>query len=108
MSNSFHHTTITGTDVCIRKPLAATCSTDRSIRIWNYENGSLEIYREFSEEAFSIALHPSGLYVLVGFSDKLRLMNILIDDIKQFREFPIRSCKEVKIFLLFFFFKLKI
>jgi len=55
----------------------------------------LEIYREFSEEAFSIALHPSGLYVLVGFSDKLRLMNILIDDIKQFKEFTIRQCKEV-------------
>lgn len=55
----------------------------------------MEIYREFSEEAFSIALHPSGLYVLVGFSDKLRLMNILIDDIKQFKEFTIRGCKEV-------------
>ena len=40
-------------------------------------------------------MHPSGLYCLVGFSDKLRLMNILIDDIKQFKEFPIRSCKEV-------------
>ncbi len=55
---------------------------------------ALEIYREFSEEAFSVALHPSGLYLLVGFSDKLRLMNILIDDIKQFREFSIRACKE--------------
>lgn len=57
-------------------------------------NRALEIYREFSEEAFSIAMHPSGLYILVGFSDKLRLMNILIDDIKQFREFTIRGCKE--------------
>ena len=56
---------------------------------------ALEIYREFSEEATSIALHPSGLYVLVGFMDKLRLMNILIDDIKQFKEFTIRGCKEV-------------
>jgi hypothetical protein len=55
----------------------------------------LEIYREFSEEAYSVALHPSGLYVLVGFSDKLRLMNILIDDIKQFKEFTIRGCREV-------------
>ena len=58
-------------------------------------SSALEIYREFSEEAFSIAMHPSGLYILVGFSDKLRLMNILIDDIKQFREFGIRGCKEV-------------
>ena len=95
MTFSFHRGSITGVDVCIRKPLIATCSMDRSVRVWNYETGGLEIYREFSEEAFSIAMHPSGLYILVGFSDKLRLMNILIDDIKQFREFPIRGCKEV-------------
>ena len=94
MNYSFHHAAGTGVDVCIRKPLVATCSTDRSVRIWNFETGGLEIYREFSEEAYSVALHPSGLYLLVGFSDKLRLMNILIDDIKQFKEFTIRGCKE--------------
>ena len=40
---------------------------------------------------FFTALHPTGMYVLAGFSDKLRLMNILIDDIKTFREFPFRN-----------------
>lgn len=55
----------------------------------------LELYKEFAEEAYSIALHPSGLYILVGFSDKLRLMNLLIDDIRTFKEFTIRGCKEV-------------
>ena len=69
---------------------------------------ALEIYREFSEEATSIALHPSGLYVLVGFMDKLRLMNILIDDIKQFKEFTIRGCKEVSHSKSFFNFFIQI
>ena len=55
----------------------------------------MELYKEFAEEAYSIALHPSGLYILVGFSDKLRLMNLLIDDIRTFKEFPIRGCREV-------------
>lgn len=55
----------------------------------------LDIYKEFSVEAYSIALHPSGLYVLVGFEDKLNLMNLLIDDIKTFQEFDIKSCREV-------------
>jgi len=59
----------------------------------------LELYKEFAEEAHSIALHPSGLYVVVGFSDKLRLMNLLIDDIRTFREFPVRGCREVKMLL---------
>ena len=56
----------------------------------------------FQEEAYSIALHPSGLYILVGFSDKLRLMNILIDDIRIFKEFTIRGCREVNSGRVFF------
>ena len=56
---------------------------------------SLELSREFQEECYSIALHPSGLYILVGFSDKLRLMNLLIDEIRMFKEFTIRGCREV-------------
>lgn len=56
---------------------------------------SLDLYKEFPEEAYSVALHPSGLYVLVGFSEKLRLMNLLIDDIRSFKEFMIRGCREV-------------
>ncbi|KXJ18311.1 cilia- and flagella-associated protein 57 [Exaiptasia diaphana] len=94
LSQSFHHGVITGMDVCIRKPLIATCGLDRSVRIWNYETCSLEAYKEFQEECYSIALHPSGLYILVGFSDKLRLMNLLIDDIRSFKEFTIRGCRE--------------
>ena len=63
--------------------------------VQNYIFSSLDLTKEFQEEAFSVALHPSGLYVLVGFSDKLRLMNILIDDIQPFKEFTIRGCREV-------------
>ncbi|KAJ1543174.1 Cilia- and flagella-associated protein 57 [Cladochytrium tenue] len=37
--------------------------------------------KHFNEEPFSVALHPSGHYVLVGFADSLKLMTILIDDI---------------------------
>ncbi|KAG8548991.1 hypothetical protein GDO81_023249, partial [Engystomops pustulosus] len=55
---------------------------------------SLDLYKEFQEAAFSISLHPFGLYVLVGFSDKLRLMNLLIDDMRPFKEFTVRGCKE--------------
>lgn len=55
----------------------------------------LELYKEFQEEAYSVALHPSGLFILVGFSDKLRLMNLLIDDIRTLKEFTVRGCREV-------------
>ncbi|XP_072275438.1 cilia- and flagella-associated protein 57 [Pyxicephalus adspersus] len=94
LTESWHSSSITGLSICIRKPLIATCSMDRSVRIWNFENNTLELYKEYQEEAFSVSLHPSGLHVLVGFSDKLRLMNLLIDDIRSFKEFAVRGCRE--------------
>ncbi|XP_039342461.1 cilia- and flagella-associated protein 57 isoform X2 [Mauremys reevesii] len=89
-----HSAAITGLDTCIRKPLIATCSLDRSVRIWNYETNTLDLYKEYQEEAYAVSLHPTGLYVLVGFSDKLRLMNLLIDDIRTFKDFTVRGCRE--------------
>ncbi|XP_068567972.1 cilia- and flagella-associated protein 57 isoform X2 [Cebidichthys violaceus] len=94
LSQSFHSKSITGLSVCIRKPLVATSSLDHSVRIWNYETKLLELYKEFQEEAHSVALHPTGLFILVGFSDKLRLMNLLIDDIRTVKEFTVRCCRE--------------
>lgn len=95
-SHPFHHGQITGLDTCIRKPLIVTSSTDRSIRVWNYAEESSELVKYFSEESTSVAIHPSGLYILVGFGDKLRLMNLLIDDIRPFREFTLRGCRECR------------
>ncbi|XP_039971838.1 cilia- and flagella-associated protein 57 isoform X1 [Xiphias gladius] len=94
LSQSFHSKSITGLSICLRKPLAATSSLDHSVRIWNYETKVLELYKEFQEEAYSVALHPTGLFILVGFSDKLRLMNLVIDDIRTFKEFTLRGCRE--------------
>ncbi|XP_072628724.1 cilia- and flagella-associated protein 57 isoform X3 [Canis lupus baileyi] len=89
-----HSASITGLSTCIRKPLIATCSLDRSVRIWNYESNTLELFKEYQEEAYTISLHPSGHFVVVGFADKLRLMNLLIDDIRSFKEYSVRGCRE--------------
>uniref|UniRef100_A0A3B5QF64 Cilia and flagella associated protein 57 n=1 Tax=Xiphophorus maculatus TaxID=8083 RepID=A0A3B5QF64_XIPMA len=94
LSQPFHSASITGLSICIRKPFMATSSLDCSVRIWNYETKELELYKEFREEAFSVALHPTGLFVLVGFSDKLRLMNLFIDDIRTFKDFALPGCRE--------------
>jgi cilia- and flagella-associated protein 57 len=75
-------TAVTGLDVCMRKPLVATCSLDKAVRIWNWQDMSLELVKFFQDEAFSIAMHPNGLLLLVGFGDKLRLMTVLMDDLK--------------------------
>jgi WD40 repeat protein len=96
LSHSFHHKAVTSLDVCQRKPIVATAGLDCSIRVWNYVDNTLELSRYFSEEIFSLALHPSGLFLLAGFGDKLRLLNLLMDDIRPVREFSIRECKECR------------
>jgi WD40 repeat protein len=55
---------------------------------------TLDVCKEFQEEAYTVSLHPSGLFILVGFSDKLKLFTILIDDLRPFKEFSIRGCRE--------------
>ena len=54
----------------------------------------LEICKEFQEEAYAVSLHPSGLFILVGFADKLKLFTILIDDLRLSKDIPIRGCRE--------------
>mmetsp|Transcript_22834 Transcript_22834/g.63112 ORF Transcript_22834/g.63112 Transcript_22834/m.63112 type:complete len:1547 (+) Transcript_22834:150-4790(+) len=89
-----HQGPVTGMDMCVRKPLIASCSTDKSVRLWNYNDRTCELVKWFPDEIFSIAIHPSGLQVLVGFADKLRLMTILMEDLKTVKEFGIKGCRE--------------
>eukprot|EP01028_Stygiella_incarcerata_P004742 TRINITY_DN2061_c0_g1_i1.p1 TRINITY_DN2061_c0_g1~~TRINITY_DN2061_c0_g1_i1.p1 ORF type:complete len:1197 (+),score=341.87 TRINITY_DN2061_c0_g1_i1:223-3813(+) len=93
---SWHSEEITGLDVCVRKPLIATCSLDRTVRIWNYLEDTVEIMKTFDDECYSVAFHPSGFHILVGFRDKLRFMNVLMDDIRTFKELSIRQCRVCK------------
>ncbi|RHZ25586.1 hypothetical protein DYB31_010496, partial [Aphanomyces astaci] len=87
---------VSSLDTCIRKPLIVTCGVDKSVRVWNYSDKSTDILKFFKEEALAVALHPSGLHVVVAFTDKLRMLNILMDDIRPYREFGVKACREVR------------
>ncbi|KAF4753562.1 WD repeat domain 65, partial [Perkinsus olseni] len=92
---SFHTGPVLGMDVCVRRPIVATCGADHMVRLWNFWERRCELEQYFMEEAFSIALHPSGLQALVGFVDRLRLMDVLKDELKTYKDFPqIKSCRE--------------
>ena len=43
---------------------------------------TMELGKAYDDETCSVALHPSGLYAMVGFADKLRLLAILPEDFK--------------------------
>ncbi|XP_035724749.1 cilia- and flagella-associated protein 57-like [Vespa mandarinia] len=96
MGQSLHYGPISDLSMCAWKPIFMTCGEiDRSIRIWNFETVSLIMLKQYEEDICSIALHPMGLFCLVGFVDKLRFMSILIDDLLPIYEFSIRNCKTV-------------
>merc|ERR1719331_2683091 len=96
MLTGFHVGPILGMDVCIRKPLVVTCGMDKTVRVWNYVDKTCEQCRLFNEEAYSVAFHPSGFHLIIGFSDKLKLMNLLMEDMRPFKDIPIKACREVR------------
>ncbi|XP_061201079.1 cilia- and flagella-associated protein 57 isoform X1 [Neopsephotus bourkii] len=89
-----HSASITGLDICVWKSILATCSLDRSVRIWNYQTNTLELYKEYWEEAYTVSLHPTGLFCLVGFSDKLRFISLLYEDMHVFKELAVIKCRQ--------------
>ena len=93
LSHSFHTGSVLGMDVSISKPIFVTSGIDKSVRVYNYLENSIEVVKFFDEPAQSVALHPNGLYLLAGFHTSLKLMAILIDDIRPFWETAIRGCR---------------
>lgn len=98
---SFYHITqanhagpIVGLDVCTRKPLMATSSTDHTVRIWNLQDHTCEIVQHFAAEPGAIALHPSGLHILICFSDRVRFMNLTGDTITESRSIAARMVSD--------------
>jgi len=91
-----HYRAITGMDVCVRKPYVVTCGADRSVRVWNYTNKTLVAQEFFTETPYSVSIHPTGLQLIVGFADKLRMLSILVDTFQCIKEIPIKACRECK------------
>jgi WD40 repeat protein len=74
----------------------ATCGLDKTVRIWNYLTKQVEVVQSFVEEPYCLAIHPTGFYMVVGFADKVRLMNIYSSTIKPLKDLTIKNCHEVR------------
>ncbi|KAJ9445781.1 hypothetical protein DIPPA_28724 [Diplonema papillatum] len=93
----FHNDVITGIDVCVQRSVIVTASLDRHVRLWNFLKKRVEVDKKFDDDALSVALHPSGLLLAVGFRYKLCVFVVLTNDLMLCHEFPgIKQCREVK------------
>ncbi|RZC27649.1 WD repeat-containing protein 65 [Asbolus verrucosus] len=92
---ALHNGPIGSMAICCWKPILLTAGKrDRTLKIWNYETEELDLMQKFQDDLFGVALHPTGLYAIVGFSDKLRFLTVMIDEFEITREFPVRNCKQ--------------
>lgn len=100
LSPPLHCGPVVGLGTCVRRPLVAACSSPPGggceVRLWNWESGLCELARDFPEEASSVALHPSGYMLLVGFADKLRLMTVAMDGLRPVADFTIKGCRDCR------------
>ena len=94
-------------DICIQRPIIATLSkVDSTIRVWNYESGECELVKSYAfmkkaegnnqNYLHSIALHPSGFYMAIGYNDKVKIYHLLQSDIREYRVLDIKNCHSMK------------
>lgn len=97
-----HSDRITCSDLCLRKPYVVTCSKDKTLKVWSYEEKKrgLIFYYPFIEEIVSVAFHPSGYHVVVAFTDEIKFLNLYMDytDLSKicYREIATKNCSVVK------------
>jgi cilia- and flagella-associated protein 57 len=82
----------------LRKQLLAT-TTERYINIWNYEEKTLEISHvcQPGDDVAAVAFHPSGFHIIVAYPDKVQIMNVLSNSLKESAPvLSLKGCKEIK------------
>ena len=76
ISEDNHIGPILDLSIAIKKPYIATCSIDKKIKIWNYQNYTLVNDILLNEDPLGVEFHPSGLHIAISFSEKVCIMNL--------------------------------
>ena len=76
----------------------ATCSVDRTVRLWNYQDKkfNLKLCQTLNEEPLALSMHPSGFHVVISTHEDLKMMNILDNRLECYKELGIKGCKVVE------------
>lgn len=75
---------------------------DKTVRVWNYLDMSLEAMKEFEEPAYAITIHPAGYQLLVAFVNKIKLLNIVLNDQNEYNDMicyksiSYKKCEEIR------------
>ena len=96
----FHRSQITAICTCMKSNILVTASLDKTICIWEYSTISytlhLKVCQTVFDEVRAVALHPSGMYLVVAFFDKIKHYNIHPETLTPFYEVNIRACSDIQ------------
>lgn len=51
--------------------------------------------KDFEDESYAVAFHPSGFHIIAAFNEKILMLNIFENDLIPFKEIHMKSCKEI-------------
>jgi len=87
-------------DVCLFKKQVAISSEDNIVRIYSLNASDIRgvpiIKENFGDTPISVAFHPSGINLIVAFSNCLKLYNIFRDKLQVYKEYPNKDVKMVR------------
>ena len=87
-----HRGEIFGVDTSITRPIVASIGSDQTLRLWDYTLNAPLIYKKYPDRfSHAIAIHPNGLYLVVGFQDKVMIHGILVDDVVINCSIPVKN-----------------
>eukprot|EP00210_Caulerpa_lentillifera_P001722 g1654.t2 len=93
---SFTSQSVLDLDICLNSFTIAVVTAESRLILWNYYTRRCLVNRQLEHEALCISLHVSGLLLLIGMRDKLRLYKILLDDILLVNKLPVKKTAVVK------------
>ncbi|KAK9816472.1 hypothetical protein WJX72_000711 [[Myrmecia] bisecta] len=91
----FHQGRVRGMDVISHQPFVATVGEDRVLRVVDYQRKTMVLQQTLTDDPLSVALHPSGFMLLIGYSDRLRLYYLVKGELLELAEFGLKKCSKV-------------
>jgi WD40 repeat protein len=93
---SFHSAAVTSMSTCVQRPIVATTAMDATLRLFNYVSQTTILVKQLDDEVLSSALHPTGLFITLGFKFYTRVYALLENDAHLVEDINIKPCYELR------------
>ena len=90
-----HRSAIRSMSMCALRPLVVTMCDEGLLQIINHRTMDCELQHRFAEVPIAVAMHPAGMLLVVVFRDKIQLLAVLLNGLKDIGEVALHGCTRV-------------